>query len=216
MRVSRVTATAFVLSITVAALAAQQGAAGGGQRGGGQRGAGGQRGGGGGQQAAPPMRLMSQSFIDGGLIPPRFTQAGEQLSPQLAWVNAPPATQSFVLHMHDMEGARNKTTDDQLHWLVWNIPAETRALPEGVPNGPDLKDGSHQTSATGNGIYRGPGAAANGPYHHYVFEIFALDTKLDVPANASDPFDTRAKVLAAMQGHIVGKAVYLGFFRRPE
>jgi len=216
MRVSRVTATAFVLSITVAALAAQQGAAGGGQRGGGQRGAGGQRGGGGGQQAAPPMRLMSQSFIDGGLIPPRFTQAGEQLSPQLAWVNAPPATQSFVLHMHDMEGARNKTTEDQLHWLVWNIPAETRALPEGVPNGPDLKDGSHQTSATGNGIYRGPGAPANGPYHHYVFEIFALDTKLDIPANANDPFDTRAKVLAAMQGHIVGKAVYLGFFRRPE
>jgi len=215
MRVSRLTMTAFVLSITVAALAAQQ-APGGGQRGGGQRGAGGQRGGGGGQQAAPPMRLMSQSFIDGGLIPPRFTQAGEQLSPQLAWVNAPPATQSFVLHMHDMEGARNKTSEDQLHWLVWNIPAETRALPEGVPNGPDLKDGSHQTSATGNGIYRGPGAAANGPYHHYVFEIFALDTKLDVPANASDPFDTRAKVLAAMQGHIVGKAVYLGFFRRPE
>jgi len=211
MRLSRAIATMFVLSIAVAALAAQQGAAGGGQRGGG-----GQRAGGGGQPAAAPMRLMSQSFIDGGLIPPRFTQAGDQLSPQLAWVNAPPATQSFVLHMHDMEGARNKTTDDQLHWLVWNIPATTTAMPEGVPKGPTLKDGSHQTSATGDGTYRGPGAAANGPFHHYVFEIFALDTKVDVAANASDPFDTRAKVLAAMQGHIVGKAVYLGFFRRPE
>jgi Raf kinase inhibitor-like YbhB/YbcL family protein len=191
-----------------------------------QRVAGGQRGGGGGegraagapaapQGGAAPMRLMSNSFIDGGLIPLKYTQAGEQASPQLAWANAPMGTQSYVLHMHDMEGARNKTTEDQLHWLVWNIPAETRALPEGVPMG-DLKDGSHQTSATGNGVYRGPGAPANGPYHHYVFEIFALDTKIDIPANPTDPFDTRAKVLAAMQGHVLGKAVYLGFFRRPS
>jgi Raf kinase inhibitor-like YbhB/YbcL family protein len=114
-----------------------------------------------------------------------------------------------------MEGARNKTSEDQLHWLVWNIPATTNVLPEGVPMG-DLKDGSRQTSATGNGVYRGPGAPANGPYHHYVFEIFALDTKVDIPANPTDPFDTRAKVLAAMQGHVLGKAVYLGFFRRPQ
>jgi Raf kinase inhibitor-like YbhB/YbcL family protein len=144
--------------------------------GGGQRGAGGGRGAGapaGAPGAAAPMRLMSNSFIDGGLIPLKYTQAGEQASPQLAWANAPMGTQSFVLHMHDMEGARNKTTEDQLHWLVWNIPADTRGLPEGVPMG-DLKDGSHQTSATGNGVYRGPGAPANGPYHHYVFELFAL------------------------------------------
>src|SRR5512138_1118804 len=186
-------------------------------QGGGQRGAGGGRGAGapaGAQGGAAPIRLMSNSFIDGGLIPLKYTQAGEQASPQLAWANAPMGTQSFVLHMHDMEGARNKTTEDQLHWLVWNIPVETRALPEGVPMG-DLKDGSHQTSATGNGVYRGPGAPANGPYHHYVFELFALDTKIDVPANPADPFDTRAKVLAAIQGHVLGKAVYLGFFRRP-
>jgi len=197
-------AALLVASVMVAAVAAQQAPAGGGQRGAGAQ-----------QAAPPPMRLMSNAFIDGGLIPAKFTQAGEQLSPQLAWANVPEGTQSFVLHMHDMEGARNKTTDDQLHWLVWNIPAATRALPEGVPNGPDLKDGSHQTSASGNGVYRGPGAAANGPYHHYVFEIFALDTKLDVAANPTDPFETRTKVLSAMQGHVLGKAVYLGFFHRP-
>ncbi len=204
MRFARWMAVLLVASVMVAAAAAQQAPAGGGQRGAGAQ-----------QAAPPPMRLMSNAFIDGGLIPAKFTQAGEQLSPQLAWANVPEGTQSFVLHMHDMEGARNKTTDDQLHWLVWNIPAATRALPEGVPNGPDLKDGSHQTSASGNGVYRGPGAAANGPYHHYVFEIFALDTKLDVAANPTDPFDTRTKVLSAMQGHVLGKAVYLGFFHRP-
>jgi Raf kinase inhibitor-like YbhB/YbcL family protein len=209
MRMVRLTAavTVVLASVLYAAPQAQRG---------GERGAGGGQGAGApaAGQGAAPMRLMSNSFIDGGLIPLKYTQAGEQASPQLAWANAPAGTQSFVLHMHDMEGARNKTTDDQLHWLVWNIPAATRMLPEGVPKG-DLKDGSHQTSATGDGVYRGPGAAANGPYHHYVFEVFALDTKVDVPANPSDPFDTRTKVLAAIQGHVLGKAVYLGFFRRP-
>ncbi len=203
MRLSRLVATAFALSVMVAALAAQQAPAGGGQRGGGAQ-----------QPAAPPMRLMTQAFIDGGLIPVKFTQAGTQTSPALAWTNAPQTTQSFVLHMHDMEGARNKTTEDQLHWLVWNIPATTTALPEGLPQG-DRKDGSHQTSASGNGTYRGPGAPATGTFHHYVFELFALDTKIDIAANPMDPFDTRAKVLAAIQGHVVGKAVYLGLFRRP-
>ena len=213
MRMVRVTAAVAAALIAGVLHTAPQ-AQGGGQRGGGGgRGAGAPAGAQG--PAAAPMRLMSNSFIDGGLIPLKYTQAGEQASPQLAWANAPAGTQSFVLHMHDMEGARNKTSEDQLHWLVWNIPAETRALPEGVPMG-DLKDGSHQTSATGNGVYRGPGAPANGPYHHYVFEIFALDTKIDVPANPADPFDTRAKVLAAIQGHVLGKAVYLGFFRRPS
>ena len=214
MRMARLTATVVIALLATGLHAAPQAQGGGGQRGGGGgRGAGAPAGAPGG--GAAPMRLMSNSFIDGGAIPLKYTQAGEQASPQLAWANAPMGTQSYVLHMHDMEGARNKTTEDQLHWLVWNIPAETRALPEGVPMG-DLKDGSHQTSATGNGVYRGPGAPANGPYHHYVFELFALDTKIDVPANPADPFDTRAKVLAAIQGHVLGKAVYLGFFRRPS
>jgi Raf kinase inhibitor-like YbhB/YbcL family protein len=214
MRMARLTATVVIALLATGLHAAPQAQGGGGQRGGGGgRGAGAPAGAPGG--GAAPMRLMSNSFIDGGAIPLKYTQAGEQASPQLAWANAPMGTQSYVLHMHDMEGARNKTTEDQLHWLVWNIPAETRALPEGVPMG-DLKDGSHQTSATGNGVYRGPGAPANGPYHHYVFELFALDTKIDIPANPADPFDTRAKVLAAIQGHVLGKAVYLGFFRRPS
>jgi len=212
MRMGRLTAAVAVAAMVAVLYVAPQ------AQGGGQRGGGGGRGAGApaaAQGGAAPMRLMSNSFIDGGLIPAKYTQAGEQASPQLAWANAPMGTQSYVLHMHDMEGARNKTTEDQLHWLVWNIPVETRALPEGVPMG-DLKDGSHQTSATGNGVYRGPGAPANGPYHHYVFELFALDTKIDVPANPADPFDTRTKVLAAIQGHVLGKAVYLGFFRRPS
>jgi Raf kinase inhibitor-like YbhB/YbcL family protein len=169
------------------------------------------------QRGGPPpaqMTLMTPAFPDGGQIPARYTQAGEQTSPALTWTNTPPNTVSFVLHMHDPEVARNRTTDDQVHWLVWNIPGTATGLPEGVPQGAELKDGSRQISASGP-VYRGPGAPATGPMHHYTFEIFALDTKLDVQP-AADAFETRTAVMKAMQGHILGKAVYMGLFRRPQ
>jgi Raf kinase inhibitor-like YbhB/YbcL family protein len=162
----------------------------------------------------PAMTLTTTAFPDGDPIPVKYTQAGEQVSPELKWTNTPPGTVTFLLHMHDPDVARNKTTDDQVHWLVWNIPGTATGLPENVPKGADLPDGSHQTSASGP-VYRGPGAPATGPQHHYTFEIYALDTKLDVTPGA-DAFETRTKVMAAAQGHILGKAVYVGLFKRPQ
>jgi Raf kinase inhibitor-like YbhB/YbcL family protein len=164
--------------------------------------------------APRPMTLSTTAFPDGAQIPAKYTQAGEQVSPALTWTNTPAGTVTFLLHMHDIDVARNKTFDDQAHWVVWNIPGTATGLPEGVPKGETLPDGSHQISASGP-VYRGPGAPATGPLHHYVFEIFALDAKLDVTATA-DAFETRAAVMKAAQGHILGKATYVGLFRRPQ
>ena len=181
------------------------------ERGGGQRAGG---------PAGPAMTMTVAGFPDGGPFPVRFSQAaegaapGEGTSPAITWANAPTGTQSFFLHMHDLDLARNRTTDDQPHWVVWNIPATATGLPEGAPKGNPRADGSFQVSATGP-MYRGPGAPATGPIHHYVFELFALDTKLDVQPTA-DAFETRAAVLKAIQGHILAKSVYGGLFRRPQ
>ncbi len=170
--------------------------------------------------AAPQMTLSIPSFPDGGQFPVKYSQAadgvapGEGLSPAMTWANVPAGTRSFVLHMHDLDVVHNKTPDDQVHWVVWNIPGTSTGLPEGVPKGAQLADGSYQISATGQ-MYRGPGAAATGPLHHYVFEIFALDTMLDVKPSA-DAWETRANVMKAMAGHILGKAVYGGLFKRPK
>jgi Raf kinase inhibitor-like YbhB/YbcL family protein len=164
--------------------------------------------------APRPMTLSTAAFPDGGQIPVKYTQAGEQVSPALTWTNTPIGTMTFVLHMHDIDVARNKTTDDQAHWVVWNIPGTATGLPEGLPKGETLPDGSRQISASGP-VYRGPGAPATGPLHHYVFEVFALDAKLDVAATA-DAFETRAAVMKALQGHVLGKATYVGLFRRPQ
>jgi phosphatidylethanolamine-binding protein (PEBP) family uncharacterized protein len=116
--------------------------------------------------------------------------------------------------MRDPDVARNNTTEDQVHWLVWGITGTATGMAEGQPKGPTLPDGSRQISASGE-VYRGPGAPATGPLHHYVFEIIALDTKLDVMGTA-DAFETRAAVLKALQGHVLGKATYVGLFRRPQ
>jgi Raf kinase inhibitor-like YbhB/YbcL family protein len=168
---------------------------------------------------APAMVLTVQGFADGTEIPLRFTQAapgaepGTGTSPAMTWTNVPAGTQSFVVNFRDLDVARNRTTEDQAHWVVWNIPANATGLPEGVPRGSQLADGSYQISATGP-VYRGPGAPATGPRHHYMFEVYALDTKLDVQPS-EDAFETRSRVFAAMQGHVLGKAVYGGLFRRP-
>lgn len=169
---------------------------------------------------APAMRLTTTAFPDGGIIPIKFTQAapgaapGGGTSPELSWENVPMGTQSFVLHMHDVDVARNKSTDDNLHWLVWNLPPTITRLPEGIPAGAQLADGSYQMNVF-TPSYRGPGAAALGPLHHYVFELYALDTKLDVKPGAEGS-ETRKNVLKATDGHVLGKAAYVGLFKRPQ
>jgi hypothetical protein len=127
---------------------------------------------------------------------------------------APPSLQSYAVIFHDVENSSNKTTTDTLHWTAFNIPGTAQGLPEGLGSG-DLSDGTRN----GPGIasrggktpaYFGPGAGP-GPIHHYVFEFYALDMKLDLPAST-----TREELLKAMDGHVVGKAAWFGRFHTPS
>jgi Raf kinase inhibitor-like YbhB/YbcL family protein len=172
-----------------------------------------QPGGRGGRAAVQVMSLMTTAWLDGSQIPPKYTQAGEQVSPPLAWSNVPDGTTSFVLIAHDLDAATGSGTDDILHWMLWNIPGASRNLPEAIPQATQLPDGTRQISVSGP-YYRGPGASAAGPPHHYVFELYALDIMLDVPAVGQSPQLTRAAILTAMAGHVRGKAVYVGLFKR--
>jgi Raf kinase inhibitor-like YbhB/YbcL family protein len=176
---------------------------------------GGRGGRGGGRGNVQVMTLTSAAWPDGGQIPVKYTQVGEEASPPLAWSNVPDNIASFVLIVHDVDAAIGSGADDILHWMLWNIPGATRSLAEGVPPSPQLADGTRQISASGP-YYRGPGALAAGPPHHYVFELFALDAPLDVPPVGASPPQTRAAVVAAMAGHVRGKAVYTGLFKRPS
>src|SRR6185437_3349883 len=131
------------------------------------------------------------------------------VSPALSWSNTPQGTESFVLLMHDPEGHPMKSMFDVTHWLVWNIPATATMLPEAVPPGAEMPDGAVQgKNVRGVNGYQAP-CPPPGKAHHYTFELYALDTKLDVPATA-----TRADVLKAMDGHVIGSSAYWGLFHR--
>jgi Raf kinase inhibitor-like YbhB/YbcL family protein len=210
IRLAMTTLTIAMTTVTLAFSQAQRGGGAGAPQGGAAPAAG-ARG-----PAAAPMTLTTTGWMDGAVIPNKFTQAAPMaVSPALTWTNVPMGTQSFVLHFHDPDVSIQKGTGDQVHWLVWNIPGTTTSFAEGMPQGPTLPDGSKQISATGQ-VYRGPGAPATGPYHHYTFEIYALDIKLDtVEPVVGNEQETRTKVMAAMQGHVLGKAVMFGLFRRP-
>jgi len=165
---------------------------------------------------APPLIMTSTAWADGGILPDKYTQAVvTPVSPELKWTQVPPGTQSFVLSVRDPEPTPDKSSKTVVtHWLIWNIPGTSTGLPENVPHG-DLLDGSRQVARRGQG-YVGPGAPP-GPYHHYTFELYALDTKIDVPPGKGTPEEevmTRAAVFDAMDGHVLGKAVLVARFHR--
>ncbi len=173
----------------------------------------------GGAAAGPVFSVSSPAWPDGGEVPMRHAGRGENKSPafEFNWTArggmtpaaAPEALQSYAVIFHDMENATNRGTTDTLHWTAFNIPGTAKGLPEGLGTG-DLPDGTRNgpgiMSGRGTPGYFGPGAGP-GPFHHYVFEFYALDTKLDLPANT-----TRDALLKAMDGHVIGKAVYVGRF----
>jgi Raf kinase inhibitor-like YbhB/YbcL family protein len=162
----------------------------------------------------PTLTLTTTAFDDGGIIPNKYTQAAENgaaVSPKLVWTNVPDGVVSFALILHDPDTSLQNTTNQVLHWMIFNIPGTARELPEGVPAQAQLPDGSIQALNTGKKVgYLGMGARAAGPYHHYTYELFALDTKLSLGPDA-----TQADVLKAMDGHILGKGALEGRFHRP-
>ena len=159
----------------------------------------------------PRMTLKSAAFEDGGIIPDKHTQAiASPVSPALAWDEVPPGVWSFALIMTDMDTAMGGSSSGALHWLMFNIPGSARSTPEGMPATQVLPDGTVQGRNIRKFVgYRGPGAPATVPHHHYSFELYALDTLLDLGPEA-----TRAEILAAMQGHVVAKATTIGKFRQ--
>ena len=165
--------------------------------------------------ATPPLIMTSSAWEDGGVIPDKYTQAAGPTSPspELKFSQVPMGTQSLVLLMHDPEPVLNKGSKmDITHWLVWNIPATSTGLPEGMAQG-ELPDGTRQISLRSTG-YMGPGAGP-GPYHHYTFELYALDTKLDIPMpQPAQAADTRTAIVNAMDGHVLSKAVLVARFHR--
>jgi Raf kinase inhibitor-like YbhB/YbcL family protein len=205
------TGIACLAAIAAVSLAAQapQGAPGAGAPGQGGPGAGGRAGGGGRGPAGPPLTLSSPAFTDLQLLPAKYGCAATpvNVSPPLAWTNAPAAAQSFAVVVLDADLRANRGHLAPSHWYIWNIPATVTSLPENVAAVAELPDGSRQTISAGRGGgpsmgYRSPCPPAPSP-HHYSFELYALDTKLD----ALMPGASLTDLYAAMDTHVIGHQI---------
>lgn len=152
----------------------------------------------------PPLLMETDAFEDGGIVPAKYAMRGENVQPGFTFSNAPDGTVAYAIIFHDLDVAMGGNTDDVLHWIVWNIPASAGGIPEG-----GLPEGSVQgANVMRRNAYMGPGAPAGPRFHHYVFELYALNEMLDIPATSG-----RAELLEAMAGKTVAKAAYVGRFR---
>lgn len=164
----------------------------------------------GGFQLPPMIHMTIADFADGGRIPNKYTCAAGQTSPSpaITWSGAPATTQSYVLIMHDPDPVLGgSATNDVLHWAIFDIPGDAKGLPEGVKAGEQPDGSKHINNLGGNASYMGPCAPPGHGDHHYTFEIYALNSKLGLPASTS-----RADLLNAMNGKVVAKGVYIGIF----
>jgi Raf kinase inhibitor-like YbhB/YbcL family protein len=150
----------------------------------------------------PPLLLETTAFEDGGIVPPKYV-GREGVQPGFKISNAPDGTVAYAVIFHDLDVAIGGP-DDVLHWIAWNIPATPAGIPEGkLPEGSVVGK-----NITGQNAYMGPGAPPGPRYHHYVFEVYALSAKLDLPATASRP-----ELLVALKGKTIAKAAYVGRFK---
>lgn len=155
------------------------------------------------------MQVVSRDFGEGTAMPDRLSAYHEDVSPELAWSPVAGA-RSYVIVMEDPDARRDPPI---VHWVAYNIPADTTRLPEGLPvqERLTLPEGMLQGPGTrGLPGYAGPRPPAGDAPHRYVFQVFALDTMLSLPPGAS-----RDEVLAAAQGHVIGHGTLTGRYQRP-
>jgi Raf kinase inhibitor-like YbhB/YbcL family protein len=151
------------------------------------------------------LEVTSTAFKEGETIPKPYTGDGKDTSPPLRWTDPPQATQSFAVICDDPDAPRGTW----VHWVLFNLSAEARELPEAVPTEKTLASGAKQGTNDFRNIGYGGPAPPRGKPHRYFFKVYALDTSLNVP-----PGTTKAQVVTAMQGHVLAEGQLMGKYAR--
>ncbi|MFM9910297.1 MAG: YbhB/YbcL family Raf kinase inhibitor-like protein [Chitinophagaceae bacterium] len=140
--------------------------------------------------------ISSPVFIDSEMIPVKYTCEGENINPPLDIKNIPEEAASLVLIVDDPDTPINTW----VHWTVWNIPI-THHIKENSIHGVEGRNDFGQQH------YSGPGPPAG--THRYFFKIYALNSLIDLPGNA-----TKLQLEKAMSEHIVAFGELIGLYRK--
>jgi Raf kinase inhibitor-like YbhB/YbcL family protein len=149
--------------------------------------------------------LTSTAFSAGETIPKKFTCEGPDVSPRLSWGDPPAKTQSFALVMDDPDAPAGTW----VHWVLYDVLADAKELPESVPKQEQLSNGAWQGRNDFGKIGYGGPCPPPGKPHRYFFKLYALDSKLGLKAGA-----TKADLERAMKGHILAQAELIGKYGR--
>ena len=162
------------------------------------------------------MKLSSSAFEGGVRLDAVYTVEGQDISPPLTWSTPAAGTKSFAIICDDPDApsARRPGPKPWVHWVIFNIPLETRALLSGVCQDrepgevPGARQGRNSWPENNLG-YRGPAPPPGSGSHRYVFRVYALDQVLSLPAGA-----TKSELLTAMETHVLGGAQLIGTYER--
>jgi Raf kinase inhibitor-like YbhB/YbcL family protein len=150
------------------------------------------------------LTLSSSAFAPGKPIPEEYSCKGRNISPALAWTEAPANTASFAIILDDPDAPSGTF----VHWVIYNIPAVSKGLAQAVPPQPTFDDGAAQGTNSGNRrYYEGPCPPSG--THRYFFKLYALDTRLDLAPGAS-----ASDLQKAMQSHILAQGELMGTFSK--
>ena len=148
--------------------------------------------------------MTSSAFEEAGLIPPKYSCDGADVSPPLKWEGIPEGTGSIALICDDPDAPMGTF----VHWVLYDLPPDVRELPENVPGEATLANGAKQgTSDFGRTGYGGP--CPPGGTHRYFFKLYALDAATNLSPGA-----TKAELLKAMEGHILAQGQLMGKYQR--
>lgn len=152
------------------------------------------------------MTLMSSAFKNNGAIPQIYTGDGQDISPPLEWTDVPAHCRGFVLFCTDPDASSGKE-DPFVHWVVYNIPTQIRRLPEGLPvqgtlQSPPCSQGQNSFGKVGYGGPRPPRGV-----HHYIFELHAIDTLLNLFLG-----EQKDVVMRAIHEHLLATAKLVGTY----
>jgi Raf kinase inhibitor-like YbhB/YbcL family protein len=158
--------------------------------------------------SAAKISLTSAVMAD-GVIPGRYACFEASAGPALAWSAPPDATKSLAIIARDLDSTLSSVLGPFVHWLVYDIPAGDRELPDALPAQAQLTNGTRQGI---NGFdkvgFAGP-CPPGKSWHRYEFRVYALDTTLDLASVA-----THAALLSAMKGHVIATGSLIGRYKR--
>ncbi len=150
------------------------------------------------------IQIQSSAFPEGGTIPKQYTCDGRDISPPLSWTGVPEGAKSLALICDDPDAPRTTW----VHWVLFNLPPQTKELPEAVPP----RETSPAGGIHGKNDFRKLGYGGPCPpsgTHRYLFKLYALDAELKLPAGA-----TKDQVVHTMEAHILAEGRLTGKYSR--